>query len=217
MREQFERTLNSLKKNNMQPFFAETREEALEIIKGLIKKGATVAHGGSVTLDEIGIENLLNCGDYIYFDRTSPDLSAEGRAKMMKKALTAEVYLSSANAVTENGELYNVDGNGNRIAALAYGPESVIVTVGKNKIVKDLSEAVKRVKTIAAPLNAKRLNISTYCSEKGNCASFAFGKENEICAGCESETRICSTALVSGHQLLKNRIKVIIVNEDLGY
>ena len=122
----------------------------------------------------------------------------------------------STNALTENGELYNVDGNSNRVAALLYGPKSVIVVCGINKIVKNIDEAIKRVKTIAAPQNTIRLGIETPCGKTGKCVSLR--KENpELCDGCHGDTRICCNYVVSAQQRHIDRIKVIIIGEEYGY
>jgi hypothetical protein len=132
---------------------------------------------------------------------------------IFRNSFFADTYLCSTNALTENGELYNVDGNSNRVAAICFGPKSVIMVVGKNKIVKDVPEAINRVKTIAAPKNAQRLNCQTYCNTKGEC----MGIDGLVCDGCESSQRICCNYVVSAHQRQKDRIKVILVNEQLGF
>ena len=123
------------------------------------------------------------------------------------------VMVGSSNAVTEKGVLYNVDGTSNRVAAILYGPASVIMVVGYQKIVKDLDEAVNRVRTITAPLNCKRLGCKTYCSETGKCIELG----NEISSGCRTDSRICSNFVISSKQRQKNRIKVIFVGEKVGY
>lgn len=211
------RTMKNLEKNNMQPFFCETKQEALELVKNLLKKRDTVSHGGSVTLEQTGILDLLSCGDYNYLDRSKKGLSREEIEEIYRKSYFADVYLTSSNAVTENGELYNVDGNSNRVSAILYGPKSIIVVCGYNKIVKNLEEAVNRVKTIAAPQNTIRLQIDTYCSQKGKCLSLDKDKSPELCAGCHSDSRICCNYVVSAHQRQKNRIKVILIGEKYGY
>ena len=134
----------------------------------------------------------------------------------MGKALTADVFLSSSNAVTENGELYNVDGRGNRIAAFCFGPKNVIVIVGANKIVPDIDAAAERVKKIAAPKNTVRLSCKTPCAKTGECISLK-NENPELCDGCLTDERICSSYLISGRQRVKDRIKVIICKESLGY
>ena len=216
MQQIIEKTVQNLTKNNMQPFVVETRDEILPLLKTLIPKGATVGVGGSVTLDEVGVIDLLRNGDYNFFDRYTEGLTREQAVKIMKQALTADCFITSSNAVTEGGALYNVDGNGNRVAAFVYGPDSVIVIIGANKIVKTVDDAIKRVKQIAAPKNCSRLNVPSPCSKTGQCVSL--NNENpEMCDGCSVDGRICCSYLVSGFQRHKNRIKVIICKENLGY
>lgn len=213
MREKIEKTINNLEKNNISAYFVKTRSEVIPLIEKLVKKGAIVACGGSVTLDETGVLEHLNSGRYEFFDRYKEGLSREEVTDIFKKSFCVDAYFCSSNAVTEEGELYNVDGNANRISAIAFGPKKVIMVVGKNKIVPDLDSAVKRVKTIAAPKNCKRLSCDTYCSIKGHCADM----EGGIGKGCGSPARICRHYLVSAKQAQKDRINVIIVDEDLGY
>lgn len=202
-----------LEQNNMKAFVAKDKTQALEIVKTLIPNGATVAVGGSVTLNECKILDYLRNGNFNFLDRYKPDLTQEQIREIYCESFSADVYLCSSNAITKKGELYNVDGNANRIGAICYGPQSVIMIVGKNKIVENIDEAIKRVKTIAAPKNTKRLNCQTYCNEKGVC----MGLEGEMCDGCNSPQRICANYLVSAKQRQKDRIKVILVDEILGY
>lgn len=209
-----ERTAESLSMNNMKPIIAETSAEALDIVKSLIKEGDTVASGGSMTLEETGITQLLRSGAYNYLDRAGK--TGKEAEAVYRAAFSADVYLTSSNAITENGELYNVDGNSNRVAAICYGPESVIVVAGRNKIVSTLNDAVMRVKRIAAPMNTARLGCETYCMSKGVCMALAAGYDG-MTSGCRSESRICCSFVVSARQRIKDRIKVILVNEDLGY
>lgn len=211
------KTMKNLEENNMQPFFCETKKEALELVESLLKEGDTVSHGGSVTLEQTGILNLLSSGRYRYLDRGQEGLSREEVEEIYRKSYFADVYLTSSNAVTENGELYNVDGNSNRVSAILYGPKSVIVVCGYNKIVKNIEEAVRRVKTIAAPQNTIRLQIDTYCGKKGKCVSLDETENPELCAGCHSAGRICCNYVVSARQRQKNRIKVILIGEEYGY
>ena len=138
------RTAENLKKNNMDFYYAPTKEDVKGIVKNLLKNGDVVTHGGSMTLKQCGITSLLNSGDYKYIDRSAVD--EDKLEQVYRASFSADVYLTSANAITESGVLYNVDGNSNRIAAIAYGPKTVIVVAGYNKIVKDLDEAILRVK-----------------------------------------------------------------------
>ncbi len=202
----------------MEAYFCQTKEEAFDKVKSMLNKGDIITNGGSVTLAEAGIMDLIKSGDYTYLDRAKEGITREEVEKIYRKAFTADVYLASANAITESGYIYNVDGNSNRVAAILYGPKSVILVVGKNKIVKTIDDAVTRVREIAAPKNTVRLGLNTYCSVNGKCMALNLPTENdEMCDGCMSDTRICCNYVLSGKQRQKNRIKVIIVNEDLGY
>ena len=214
IRLRMEKTKNALENNNMTAYTVKTKEEAADIVRSLLKKGDVIASGGSVTLNQCGITDIIKSPDYIYLDRNSvaPDKTAE----IFRKSFSADVYLCSSNAITENGELYNVDGNSNRVAAIAYGPKSVIIIAGYNKIVRNIEEASNRVKKTAAPANTLRLQCDTYCSKSGECA--AFTKESQdITSGCSSDERICCNFLISAKQRHKGRIKVILVAENLGF
>ena len=214
IRLRMEKTKNALENNNMTAYTVKTKEEAADIVRSLLKKGDVIASGGSVTLNQCGITDIIKSPDYIYLDRNSvaPDKTAE----IFRKSFSADVYLCSSNAITENGELYNVDGNSNRVAAIAYGPKSVIIIAGYNKIVRNIEEASNRVKKTAAPANTVRLQCDTYCSKSGECA--AFTKESQdITSGCSSDERICCNFLISAKQRHKGKIKVILVAENLGF
>ena len=214
IQEQLTVTAAALQNNHMQVFCVDTKEQVADVVRSLLHEGDTVATGGSRSLDEAGVTELLRSGAYRFLDRTVADITPAQKKDIDRKALSADVYLCSANAVTMRGELYNVDGNGNRVAALCYGPDSVIVVIGCNKITADMTEAKHRVKTIAAPLNAKRLHCRTYCEETGVCVA----ADGEFCTeGCNSDDRICSTYVVLGKQRQRNRIKVILVGEPLGF
>ena len=214
MTEQIEKLINALEKNNIQAFYAENREEARKMTEALLPKGGVVTHGGSMTLQACGITELLKNGDYEYLDRSAEGLTREQVEDIYRRAFFADAYVTSANAVTMDGLIYNVDGNSNRVAAILYGPKSVIFIVGVNKIVENLEQAIERVRATAAPQNAMRLNCSTYCKEKGHCVSKEGAPMGE---GCGSDGRICCNYVVSAMQRHKNRMKVILVNEELGY
>lgn len=208
------KVMENLEKNGIKPYFVQTREEVVPLVKTLIKKGESVSNGGSQSLKETGVMGLLNCGDYDFIDRTG--LEGEELRKAYIRAFGCDTFFCSSNAVTENGELYNVDGNSNRVACIVYGPKQVIMVVGVNKIVKDINEAINRVKTVAAPANTVRLSCKTPCQTTGKCVSL--NKESPlICDGCASEQRVCCNYVVSAKQRHKDRIKVILVNENLGY
>lgn len=208
------RTGENLRKNNMEFYYAETRANVPGIVESLIKEGDVITNGGTMTMAECGLTELLDSPKYKYLDRSK--MTPEEVQKLYIDAFSADVYISSSNAITENGILYNVDGNSNRVAAIAYGPKSVIIIAGYNKIVKNLAEAELRVKTIAAPANCERLSCETYCKEKGECLSLS-KPEHEMCDGCSGQARICCNYLISAYQRHKGRIKVIIVGEELGF
>lgn len=202
IRLKMERTAQALRDNNMYCECVDNAEEALEVIESLMNEGDTVAVGGSMTLDEMGVLDMLRSGRYNFLDRYEKDADVQ---KIFRDSFFADVYLTSSNAITENGELYNVDGNANRVAAMTFGPKSVIVVAGYNKIVKDVDAAKVRVQEIAAPANATRLGCETPCTKTGHCMN------------CSAPQRICATTVIMGRQRVQNRVKVILVGEELGY
>lgn len=213
-----DKTIENLRKNNMGAYFCKDEAEAVQLVSDMIKKGDTISSGGSVTLAETGIIDLIKNGDYNYLDRAKPGITPEEIEQVYRDSFSADVYFTSANAITESGYIYNVDGNSNRVSAILYGPKSVIMVVGKNKIVKTIEDAIERVRTIAAPKNTVRLGINSYCSQKGNCMALDTKSTNaEICDGCSGENRICCNYVLSAMQRKKDRIKVIIIDKELGY
>lgn len=208
-----EKTIKNLEKNNIKTYFLESKEDVVPLVEKLVVQGASVAVGGSVTLSETGVLEHLRSGRYTFYDRYKEGLGADGIKEVFRESFKVNVYFSSTNAITEDGELYNVDRTGNRVGAISYGPDEVIIISGVNKIVKDLDEAVKRVKTIAAPKNCKRLNCNTYCLQKGYCME----QDSGMGKGCDSKERICTHYLVTSKQFNPDRIKLILVNEELGY
>ncbi len=209
------KTGEAIKKNNMRFYYAPTCADVCSIVKDIIKEGDVITNGGTMSLNECGLTELITSPKYNYLDRSKAE-TPEDVKKIYRSAFSADVYISSSNAITEDGVLYNVDGNSNRIAAIAYGPDSVIIIAGYNKIVRDLDEAEIRVKREAAPPNCVRLDCKTYCAEKGECVSFNKA-DRQIYDGCSGDSRICCNYLISAHQRHKDRIKVIIVGEELGY
>lgn len=200
-----EKTKNALIKNNMDARILDNVEEVQTEIKKIIFDGASVSVGGSQTLFECNLIEMLREMNIKYDDRYQEGLSRDQMLEVYRRAFMCDFYLSSSNAVTMNGELFNVDGNANRVAAITYGPDKVILVVGRNKVVSDLKEAEERVKNIAAPANCVRLNKDNACTHVGKCMD------------CNSPTRICCTYVTHKYQLNKDRIIVLLVNEDLGY
>jgi L-lactate utilization protein LutB len=199
------RTIENLEKNNMEAYYVPNEKAVIDKITEFIKEGDTITVGGSMTLFETKIIDFLRNGKYNFLDRYVQGLNPEQLKEIYRKSFSADAYFVSSNAITENGELYNVDGNGNRVAAMLYGPDKVIVIVGVNKIVKDVHEAEIRMKYCAAPANAKRLNRKTPCAKVGCCME------------CDSPERICNDYVIIRKQGHKGRIKVIIVGKELGY
>ena len=193
--QRMERTAAALRKNNMEAYCVKTADEVVPLVK-------TLFAGGSMTLEECGVMDLLRSGAYHFLDRGAPGLTPEDIGKIYRQIFSADCYFASANAVTEAGEVLNVDGNANRVAAITFGPA---ITFGSNKIVKDLAAADARVKAVAAPANAKRLSCKTPCAVTGQC-------EN-----CQSPGRICCTYVLHRYQRVPGRIKVILVGQELGY
>ena len=212
----YETLIQNLEKNNIKGYYVESKEDVVPLLEQLIQPGSIVSTGGSMSLKEAGVMEFLKSGKFHFLDRNAPNASVEEAEKMQREAFFADVFLCSSNAVTEDGVLYNVDGFANRVAAILYGPKSVIMVVGKNKIVRNLEEAVLRVKTIAAPKNCVRLDCQTYCQKTGNCISLN-QEQPEMCSGCDAPRRVCCDYVVSAKQRIKDRIKVILVGEDLGY
>lgn len=200
-----QRTMESLAEHNMQPHYVGRRDQVVPLLQALIQEGEIVSFGGSQTLDQCEVLDFLRQGNYQVLDRYAPGLTPEQTKQIFRDSFSADVYLSSVNAVTEDGWLYAVDGNGNRVAALIYGPDKVVIVAGINKIVRDLDEASLRVQEIAGPANAIRLGLPTPCCEEG------------LCQDCQSDARICCSYVAMGPQRQKNRIHVILVGESLGY
>lgn len=203
--QRMERTAEALRKNNMEAYLVHSRGEVVPLLDSLLPEGGTVGVGGSESLAECGVLELLRSGKYRFLDRYEQGLTSEQVGDIYRQSFFADAYLCSSNAVTENGELYNVDGNANRVAALCFGPKSVLLVVGANKLVRDLAEAERRVQEVAAPANTKRLSCKTPCAVTGKCAD------------CKSEQRICCTAVIHRQQRQKGRIKIILVAESLGF
>lgn len=204
---QIESTIANLHKNNMYACYVETKEDVIEEVLKFLKDGDKVSCGGSVTLFEAGIVEYLRNGKYNYLDRYDKSISPEKINDLFREAMLCDTYFTSSNAITENGELLNIDRGGNRVAAMIFGPKSVIVIVGYNKIVPDIKAAYDRIKNIAAPANAKRFELDIPCAKTGKCME------------CESSSKVCSYTTFIGYQIpaKKDRIKVIIVGEELGY
>ena len=196
-----ERTIAGLQSRNMSGYYAGDKEEALRIALGLIPEGSSVTMGGCMSAHEIGLVDALKSGNYDFIDR---DAFEDKRAAMLK-AYDADVFLTSANAMTDDGVMINIDGNANRVSAIAQGPKKVIFIVGMNKVCPDTDTAMKRARNVAAPINAQRFGLKTPCSKTGKCFD------------CKSPDTICCQFLITRFSRHKDRIHVILVGEDLGF
>lgn len=212
-----EKTIKSLKENNINAVFAKNSAEIKSIVKDMLFSGAKITSGGSVSLIESGVIDIIKSGEYNYLDRMRKGITPEEQFEVYRQVLDSDFYFCSSNAVTENGELINVDGNCNRISAISFGPKKVVMVVGANKIVKSIKEGFLRVKKVAAPKNCVRLGLDTPCSKLGHCVSLLKSENPEITDGCGGDNRICVNYIVSAKQRIKDRITVIITEENLGY
>lgn len=199
------RVINNLEKNNIKGYHVKNNDELISIIKDIAKEGEMVSVGGSMTLFETKVIDLLRSGRYNFLDRYEENLTPADIKDIFRKSFYADTYFSSVNAITEEGEIFNVDGNGNRVAAMLYGPDKVILVVGINKIVKNIDDAIKHNKDISGPANAKRLNKSTPCTKVGYCMD------------CKSDDRICCEYTVIKKQRETNRMHVIFIDDVLGF
>lgn len=197
--------IKNLKKRQIEGFYCPTSEEAVTLANDMIAGGSTVSFGGSMTLSECGMMNTLtNRSDITLYDRSTAK-TPEEVTNIYHKALNADYFLMSSNAISATGELVNIDGNGNRVAALIYGPKQVIILAGMNKVTPDLASAMTRAKHIAAAPNATRLNRETPCAATG------------VCHDCQSPDCICANTVITRRGQIPNRIKVILIGEELGY
>jgi hypothetical protein len=201
---QSERTISALKKNNFEALYVSDSKAALEEVMKRIPDGATVGAGGSLTLTQIGLLDALKNRKIQLILPLQQARNDEEKLELFRKCFSADVFLSSTNAVTEDGKLYNVDATGNRVGAMFIGPKKTIIICGVNKIVKDLEAAEKRVKEWTAPQNAKRLGKKTPCVETG------------VCADCSSPDRICNIYVTLAKKPVRTEVVVILVGENLG-
>ena len=196
-----QKVIKGLQSRNMSGYYAPDKEAALSLALSLIPVGSTVTMGGGMSVHEIGLVDALKSGDYRFIDR---DAVEDKRAAMLA-AYDADVFLASCNAITEDGVLVNIDGNSNRVSAIAQGPKKVLFIVGMNKVCPDPDAALKRARNVAAPTNAQRFGLSTPCAKTGSCMD------------CKSPDTICCQFLITRFSRHKDRIHVILVNDSLGF
>lgn len=196
-----QKVIKGIESRNMSGYYASNKEEALKKALELIPEGSSISMGGAMSAHEIGLVEALKEGDYHFIDR---DAATDKRAAMLA-AYDADYFLSSANAITEDGVMINIDGNSNRVSAIAQGPKHVIFIVGMNKVCPDVDSAMKRARNVAAPINAQRFGLSTPCAKTGACMD------------CKSPDTICCQFLMTRYSRHEGRIHVILVNDNLGF
>ena len=199
-----DKIIAAMQSRQMECIYFESKKDMLEYLKATVPAKATASWGGSMTLYEAGVIDLLRDGLCKVIDRDAAKTPEEAH-KLMHQAFDADFYFMSTNAITMDGKLVNIDGNGNRIAALIYGPKTVYVIAGMNKVVKDEDAAMDRIKNMAAPMNAMRLTTGAPCTKTGSCLH------------CKGSGTICCHTLVTRYSRQNGRIKVLLVGEDLGY
>ena len=198
-----EQLIRNLKARQYDAWYCANKEEALQKALELIPEGVSVGWGGAMSAVQIGLIDRLRTGNYRAIDRDNTNTPQERKAAM-KQCLTADVFVTGANAISLDGQLVNIDGVGNRVAAIVYGPETVLVIAGMNKVVDTLEDAVRRARTVAAPMNKQRFPAKTPCEITG------------ICADCKGNGSICNQILVTRNCNPAGRIKIILVGESLG-
>lgn len=194
----------ALEKNGMKAYLVEDAQAARELVNAMIKDHETVCDGGTMTLQETGILDMPNHRDLVFHSHSDPTMTREQSDAEARKAFSADTFIASTNAVTLQGELVNIDGHGNRVSAMIFGPKQVIIVAGYNKIVEDEEAAKKRIREIAAPANSVRLHKQTPCSKTGSCQD------------CYSKDRICSSYVKINYDK-EDRIRVILIAEAYGY
>ena len=196
-----QKVIKGLQSRNMSGYYAANREEALKIALDLIPEGSSATMGGSVSAVEIGLVKALKEGNYNFIDRNE----ITDKRTAMLAAYDADFFLSSCNAITDDGVMINIDGNANRVSAIAQGPKKVIFIVGMNKVCSDVDSAMKRARNVAAVANVQRFGLSTPCSKLG------------VCMDCKSPDTICCQFLITRFSRHEGRIHVILVNDNLGF
>ncbi len=199
-----EKVIKGLQSRNMEGYYVDNKEAALKKVFELIPRGSSIGWGGSASVDEVGLKVVAKTGDYVVFDRDGCKDPIK-KKQIELQIFGSDYFLCSTNAITEDGILVNIDGNSNRVAAIAYGPTHVIMVVGMNKVAKDVDAAIYRARNEAAPINAQRFPLETPCKKTGSCAN------------CMSKDTICCQFLVTRFSRHEGRIKVILVGEDLGF
>lgn len=200
------RVVESLKKNRFCACYFNKVSEAIEYIEKIINKYNVIGFGGSVTvLNELKLHDITERLGKTLLNHNAPGLAFDEKLIIRKKELTSDLFITSTNAITLDGKLVNIDGTGNRVAAMIFGPKKVIIVCGINKIVENVDDAIKRIKSMSAPMNAKRVNAKTPCVETGQCMD------------CNSLERICNVTTIIDKKPTLSDIEMIIIGENLGF
>jgi len=203
--EQVKRAIEKLEAHDFKAIYVKTKEDAVREIWEYIHPNQRIGVGGSHTIRELRILDQLEAKGYILYDHWKPGLSKEEVLEVRKSQMTSDLFLSSVNAITLNGELVNIDFAGNRVNAINYGPGKVILVAGYNKIVEDVQEAIRRIKNVTAPLRARDLNMDVPCAKLGKCVD------------CNSPNRICRVVMIHERRPFLTDILIILVGEELGF
>lgn len=199
-----EQVIKNLKSRNIDAYFAQDKEEALKKALEIIPQESSVSWGGSISIESIGLKEAVRKGNYKVLDREKATTLKE-KHEIMHQALSSDFFLTSCNAISEDGILVNIDGVANRLAAICYGPKYVLMIVGINKVVKSIEDAISRARNIAAPINAQRFDIDTPCKKTG------------CCYDCKFPDTICCQLLITRYSKIKGRIILILVDDNIGY
>ena len=196
--------VKNLQKHHFEAYYCATKAEALEQVLALMPAGSTVGWGGAISAAQVGVQEAVHAGDYKVIDRDRFSDPAE-KLRCMRECFNADFFITGANAISLDGQMVNIDGNGNRVGMIVYGPKNIIVVAGMNKVCASLEDAVKRARTVAAPMNQQRFGLNNPCTCTG------------VCADCHSESSICNQILITRNSKPAGRIKFVLVGEELGF
>ena len=196
--------VKNLQKRHFEAYYCATKEAALQQVLSLIPEGSTIGWGGAISAAQVGVQAAANAGNYTVIDRDAFSDPAE-KLRCMRACFDADYFITGANAISLDGQMVNIDGTGNRVAATIYGPKSVIVVAGMNKVEDSLEDAIRRARTVAAPMNNQRFENDNPCSATGTCGN------------CKNEKCICNQIVITRHCRPIGRIKFILVGEELGF
>ena len=196
--------VKALQKRHFEAYYCASKDEALKQVLALIPEGSTVGLGGAVSAAQVGVQEAVHAGNYNVIDRDQFSDPAE-KLRCMRECFNADYFITGANAISLDGQMVNIDGNGNRVGMIVYGPKNIIVVAGMNKVCASIEDAVKRARTVAAPMNQQRFALNNPCTCTG------------VCTDCISESSICNQILITRHCKPAGRIKFVLVGEELGF